>query len=77
MAKLSDFYTEEEKQKELGILWIDDPFFRAFDTGITELEVNPKEFRLLYVCAQMNSWLTISDKGVHVFGVKLIKSWLA
>lgn len=73
MKKFSDYYENEDEARNLSILSVDDVFYRAFDDGATELELAPKEYRLLYVFGQSNGLLTISDSGIYVFGVKLKK----
>ena len=79
IAKLSDYYTEEERGKVATHLnndltyWIDDPFDRAFDDGVTELEVTSPEFRGIYNFASANGKLFVKEDGAYIMGVKLIR----
>ena len=71
-AKLSDYYTEEEKTMELSPIWIDEPFYRASDDKVKELELTTLEFRFLYIFANMNNMLFVNHSGsCYCLGVKL------
>lgn len=72
-AKLSDYYTEEEKVKKLALIWIDEAFNRAFDDGVNEIEVTSPEFRMLHLYASSNGLVFIGESGSYVLGVKLIR----
>ena len=71
-AKLSDYFTEEEKKLPIYPTWIDEPFNRAFDDGVSHLELTRPQYRNLYMFSNANGLLKNSDDGAFVLGVKLI-----
>lgn len=75
--KFSDYYTEEDRKNlslpDCDVLkFIDQPFYRAFDDGVTELEVTRREYRLLYFFGRANFILKETCMGETIFGLLLI-----
>lgn len=75
--KLSDYYTAEEtetvKQGKAMAMWIDEPFFRAFDDYVTELGVSRKEFRHLYWWGKNSgAHFTETGTGASIMGLELV-----